>query len=122
EGLYLLLSLAALWGVANTAKSQRWWYAAAVCVGLATLTRSVGTALLLAFCAYLALHRQPRMWRLMLISVTPLLLWTLLRPPAGHEGSYVGFLVELARALLGKRSSQQWALEKIGGQFVALWK
>ena len=87
ESLYMLLSLAALALCTRAAKrpSLVAWWASALLVAGAVLTRSIGVALLGAFVVHVLIHRPRQYPWLLLAAVGPLVIWKL-AGPAGHPG------------------------------------
>ncbi len=84
ENLYLLLTLTCLASVAayENDKRNHWLWLAAICLAAAVLTRSAGISLLVAFAAYLMMHRPPRFWLLIMAAAAPVVAWNLI---GNHE-------------------------------------
>lgn len=79
ENLYVMFCLGAMLAVtrAETTKEIRWLYYAAVFTALASVTRSAGLSLVLAFVVYLVIWR-PKAWgRLAVLATVPMTLWKL---------------------------------------------
>jgi len=77
EGLYLILSFGCLLAVVKAENSTGNFYliVAALCIAAATLTRSAGWALFVAFAFYLMWHRRPSKKLLLTIAALPALAW-----------------------------------------------
>jgi hypothetical protein len=97
ENLYLLLSVAALLCLRRSDGDDRWAYVAALVAGLASVTRTAGITLLIAYLAHVM--RLPRKQRPMLIfvAVLPLLIATAWKFTEGSRGSYLWSVLELAK-------------------------
>jgi hypothetical protein len=106
ENLYLLLTLAALVCAAQ-ARGGAWLTAAAVAIGLACATRTVGLALWLAFAGWLLLQRKREGIWLAGLAALPAVLWFAWKWHQGYYGSYVGTFLEF----LGQQSALEavWA-------------
>lgn len=89
ENLYLLLSLSALLAATAAAARPRYWWTAALFIGLATVTRTVGITLISAFACYLFLYRIRKRWTLIGISLAPLAAWSLYKVTTGPQQDYV---------------------------------
>ncbi len=92
ENLYLSLSLLAIGLAAKKDISLTRLYIAAFAVALAALTRMVGVTLILAFAIHVFIHRRDRWIRLSLISVAPLLLWSILKRSSADQTGYLWIL------------------------------
>jgi len=94
EALYLPLTLLALWSMARFEQDQERnrLFVAAAAIALATLTRSAGVSLLVAFGAYVAVHRPKGSGWLLGAAVAPMLAWSMISPGRGH--GYVAQLME----------------------------
>ncbi len=119
ENLYLLCSLFCLLAVAKVEREgpqrSRWLWVAAVAVVAATLTRSAGVALLIAFGVYLVLRCPPRRWGLGILATLPMVLWSV----AGrHEGS--GYLGAMREQFGDISLSSIW--HYMASQVIALWQ
>ncbi|KPK50895.1 MAG: hypothetical protein AMS22_11640 [Thiotrichales bacterium SG8_50] len=94
EALYLPLTLVALWSIAryehDGAPSRL--YVAVVAIGLASITRSAGVSLAVAFGAYLLVHRPIRFGWLLGAAAAPMVVWSLISPNRGH--GYVAQLMD----------------------------
>lgn len=118
ENLYLLLSLTTALAIAFAARSRFWWYVAAVCAGLCTVTRSVGVTVVLAFIIYVFIHKNPRRWWLALISVAPMATWMVFKKVAGFHRSYIHVF---DGGILNTILSPQRLAELIQNQSKAIW-
>jgi hypothetical protein len=114
EPLYLTLSLVAVAAAEVGSRDVRGWrrFAAPLAVGSATLTRSAGLALLVAFLVFLAIHRPKRAWLDALVASTPTLVWMRL----GGNADYGRILVERYRS-----GGLVALLDTFGHQVAALW-
>jgi hypothetical protein len=71
------------------------WLAAGLVVALASLTRTAGLALVVAYVIVLGLRRAPRAWILAAVAVLPALAWNLYRASSGqgiHVDTYTALL------------------------------
>lgn len=94
EGLYLMLTLSALW-LASSATSLRRWYVAAGLIGFAVVTRTAGIAMVVALAIYLLWHRIEHRWRLIASSIAPLLLWVVIKWLADYRGGYLQSVAQI---------------------------
>ena len=117
ENLYLLLSLGALLAASSSEDSKRvcWLYCSAICVALASLTRSAGLSLVVAFLVYLAIKRPKAGWWLAVLATAPSVLWKLLS--AQQEVSYFAAFAEKFAGLGFIEAFKRYA----AGQLEALW-
>jgi hypothetical protein len=94
EALYLPLTLVTLWTVARYERhgKQTDLYVAVATIALATLTRSAGVSLLVAFGAYLVVYRPKGFGWLLGIAVAPMVAWSLISPSRAQ--GYVAQLMD----------------------------
>jgi len=97
EYLYLLLTLAAIWLIAKPVTTLHHLYVAAALIGLAVITRTIGITLVLAFVIYLRIHRQERWVRLTIISIAPLVLWSIIKWSIGYTGGYLWIITSVMK-------------------------
>jgi hypothetical protein len=88
EPLYLFASLGALAAAARASSEARDRSLAAMWIGAALLTRSIGMTLALAFAVSLRLERAPRPLRALGIALLPIGLWWAAKLFLGFGGSY----------------------------------
>jgi len=115
EGLYLVFSLGALWlaAAAQTKDGIAHLWGAAFLVAAASLTRTAGIALVIAFAVQAMVRSPRRSWGPALLAVAPAPLWELAFKPGG--ASYVGnlhglFGSHVVEGLLGSLPDQVLAL------------
>jgi len=90
EGLYLLITLLALFFAARDPTGNKWRYFTAAAVGLAIVSRTVGFALWLAYTIWLTSGRRPGWKTLPLVALIPWLVWTVWKWGQGYAASYGG--------------------------------
>ena len=112
---YLMLSMLALWSGERARRTDRGYGLTALAVGLATLTRTAGLSLLVAFGFWLFRHRVRGRTKWFGISLLPYLLWLLYRSwIAPTKGGYVSLWEHspaspgLISAFLEKQASALW--------------
>jgi len=98
EGLYLILSLGCLIAVTKSERSSdnHWLMTAVICVAAATLTRSAGWSLFVAFATYLAWRKHSRTWQLSMMAALPGAAWAIYKTTRSSidEPGYFGILAE----------------------------
>ena len=95
EPLYMALTMAVLWLLADRAADGRSWVVAAALLGLALLCRSAAIALVVAF-AWTALRQRARRPLLLAaLVVLPTLGWKALGPEKLLEAGYLGLLRDM---------------------------
>lgn len=116
ENLYLLLSLSGLLAVTLTEKTGRniWYWLGALSVATATITRGAGISLIAAFCCYLILWRPRLAAVYAVVSILPMVLWSLLHDKQGP--GYLGSFVEKYSGI-----SVDALLSNVGVELHALW-
>ncbi|MHB8534700.1 MAG: hypothetical protein ACYDBW_04565 [Sulfuricaulis sp.] len=97
EYLYLLLTLAAIRLLAKPNIPLSHLYLAAMFIGLAVITRMIGISLIFAFAFYLYIHKQDRWVRLVLISIAPLVLWSIIKWSINYTGGYLWIIASVLR-------------------------
>lgn len=117
ETLYLWLTLVAVWALSKTDVDFSRFYVAAVAIGLAAITRTVGIALIAAFAVYLVLNKEKQWMRLVLCSLVPIFGWNILK---GLFGYHVGYLWILSGVAEGK-SFLDFLLRQISTESLGLW-
>lgn len=95
ENLYMLLALAAIWIVSRSGDNIRQLYLAAVLIGLASITRTIGVSLIAGFSVYLYLFKTTQRYQLIAVSLVPLIIWNATKAISGYEGGYFFFLSDL---------------------------
>jgi hypothetical protein len=90
EGLYLALTLVALYFANRAPDARCWQYLAAVAIGLAILSRTVGFALWLAYAIWLASGKREGWKTLPLIALLPWFAWSAWKWSYGYTSSYAG--------------------------------
>ena len=80
----------------KTKPEARYWLAAALLIALASITRSAGLALIVAFSLSLLIRRPDRYLTLILISATPFLYWYLFKNVLLSSESYFGVALDSA--------------------------
>lgn len=93
ESLYLLITLlaAALVGVSEKRLNVKYLWLAALAIGLASITRGVGLAAVLAYVLYLSVSKLPGRWITVLPAILPFVAWKLFG--YGASRSYFDYLL-----------------------------
>lgn len=116
ETLYLWLTLIAVWLLSRKDIPPSRLYMAAIIIGLAAITRTVGIALIAAFAVYLFLSKEKQWLRLVLCSLVPVFCWQVLKWLFGYQGGYLWILSAIAEGkplldfLLGKLATESRGL------------
>jgi hypothetical protein len=97
EYFYLLLTLAAIRLLVRPDVPLPHLYVAAVLIGLAVITRTIGITLVTAFAVYLYVHKQERWLRLVFISIAPLVLWSVVKWSIGYAGGYLWIIASVLK-------------------------
>jgi hypothetical protein len=95
EGLYLALTLVALYFANRAPHAKCWQYLAAVAIGLAILSRTVGFALWLAYAIWLISGRRDGWRTLPLLALIPWFVWTVWKWSHGYAASYTSNVSDL---------------------------
>lgn len=88
EFLFMCFFYSAIVCLEKKKLSHRHWLGAALLIGLASLTRTIGITIIATFGIFLILKRPRKMLLLIVISILPLLLWTMFRHFIAFEQSY----------------------------------
>jgi hypothetical protein len=95
EHLYLLLTMCALFFVEKANINNKYWFIAALFVGLLPVVRLVGVTFVCAFFVYLHFHKVHSRYRYILVSLLPFLIWkvTSMNPilPEAYENITIKF-------------------------------
>jgi hypothetical protein len=95
EGLYLVLTLLALYVASGAPHAKHWQYLAAAAIGLAILSRTVGFALWLAYAIWLISGRRDGWRTLPLLALIPWFAWNIWKWSHGYAASYTGNVSDL---------------------------
>ncbi len=117
EPLYLFLSLVVLWLLQPADIPTSRLYAAAFVIGLATITRTAGIALVISFAIYLLLHARKQWLHLVLLSLIPLLGWNITKWLLDYPGSYIWIM----ESILEKKTLSYVLLDKPINELHGLW-
>jgi len=117
EGLYLVLTLVALFLAVRGPRSKYWHYLTALVIGLAILSRTVGFALWLAYAIWLISGRREHWRTLPLIALIPWFAWTVWKSTHGYAASYAGSVMDL----LSGRTLWRVIVEQLSVAPVHIW-
>lgn len=122
EFLFMAMVFAAFAALAAAESSSgrpraSWWLLAAALVALASLTRSVGTVLIIAFVISALMRRPPRWPLAALIAALPWLAWNLAHAAIAGKTGYLGDGERGLSVLLGAGLDHWWSVLVDMGRF-----
>ncbi len=89
EPLYIALTLGAFALIAQRQRRARDWYIAAALLGIAAITRTVGIFAVLGLWLSVFIQRPPAArWKMLVLSLLPLVLWNGVKQSMGWHSSY----------------------------------